>query len=330
MPIYHPNHFTMDERGIGGRHMIQQQFLALSSNVQRVHKMIDNTPPHTMYWSRRITTDKFVPYCKRVPPSQVSMLAVGKTDTRPPKDYALIANMYINSDGAKSTDVNKRRPGTARRPPTTPSSIPLLMSKLSASQRLSSSQAERENKRQARAVMLSGGLTQDFPPCSLEPNETREWRDSRQQEIREHLDNLRYRRWCRNNAHSTRDHEAAAEISRIADSALETLRSYNNGQSRPATDAASTGALVRLQGDDCDISHDKANTPFETPPLGPQPPPRGHARPTTTDGERNPQRPYERQDTMVPRRPSLPLRPHSARVGQTQSRTIASRCSIAF
>ena len=259
-------HFSMDERGIGGRHLLQQQFHALSSNVRRVHKMIDNDPPFAMGWSRRITSDKFIPYYKRVP--QLCLLSeqvVGKTDSRPPPSYQQIAKMYINTPADK-------RPASTR---------PAI------------------------------GRSARYPPVMVNPaDQPLSARENRQREIREHLENLRYRRWCRQQSVDG-GLGGPTEIGRIADQALEAMRaSHPHAQHDPSLVPASVyNALEAFTVD--------GPTPTPTP----VPPPRARAY-TETPGisVSTPNPPLQARDhngdRQLPPRP----RPHSAATPATGSR----------
>jgi hypothetical protein len=86
-------HFGMDERGLGGTHMIQQQFLHMYRRIQTAEKLIDNEPPATGMF-RRPTFSQFGDYWKRVQPVQYTIES--KVDHAPPVSFPLLEGLYIN------------------------------------------------------------------------------------------------------------------------------------------------------------------------------------------------------------------------------------------
>lgn len=85
-------HFGMDERGLGGTHMIQQQFLTMHRKILSAEKQIDNDPPTTSMF-RRPYFSKFGEYWERIKPPVLQVPA--KIDTSAPVSFPLIANLYI-------------------------------------------------------------------------------------------------------------------------------------------------------------------------------------------------------------------------------------------
>lgn len=86
-------HFGMDERGLGGTYMIQQQFLHMYRRIQTAEKLIDNDPPTTGMF-RRPTFSRFGDYWKRVQPVQFAVES--KVDHAPPVSFPLLEDLYIN------------------------------------------------------------------------------------------------------------------------------------------------------------------------------------------------------------------------------------------
>lgn len=83
----------MDERGLGGTYMIQQQFLHMYRRIQTAEKLIDNDPPATGMF-RRPTFSQFGDYWKRVQPVQYTIES--KVDHAPPVSFPLLEGLYIN------------------------------------------------------------------------------------------------------------------------------------------------------------------------------------------------------------------------------------------
>jgi hypothetical protein len=106
-------HFGMDERGLGGTHMIQQQFLHMYRRIQTAEKLIDNEPPTTGVF-RRPTFSQFGDYWKRVQPVKYNVES--KVDHAPPVSFPLLEDLYINQklvpgasfEAAHKTDSGKR------------------------------------------------------------------------------------------------------------------------------------------------------------------------------------------------------------------------------
>lgn len=84
----------MDERGLGGTYMIQQQFLNMYRRMQSAGKTIDNDPPATSMF-RRNTYQQFGDYWKRIQPTQIPGVE-SKVDHHPPVSYHLLEGLYIN------------------------------------------------------------------------------------------------------------------------------------------------------------------------------------------------------------------------------------------
>eukprot|EP00759_Apiculatamorpha_spiralis_P053574 PhF_6_TR6253/c0_g1_i1/m.9460 len=316
---YRSKHFGMDERGLGGRHMIQQQFLALSQNVHSVHKMIDNTPPLAMHWGRRVTSDTFVPYYKRVPSRQALSLGhdkviFGKTDTSPPKTFHMIARMYINKDAGK-----------------TKSGTPQIMM----------SPAKKPRKDRTPSVLLG---MKDIPELSrvelLEPVHSIETREARQREIQEHLENLRYRRWVRQqrmasdgtalqNSDIPMKAEMNPELVSIAEQALEAMKlGQGVPEGLPVTQLPIHPIPPPPLVQSAPGTTNTGATPTPRPPTSAAPlPPTIKYNPVTAFSSPHPGDPDENKwKSGSGRNPAMPPRPHSARV--TSSRK--NSCTISM
>lgn len=87
-------HFGMDERGLGGTYMIQQQFLHMYRRIQSAQKQIDNDPPNTSNFKRPAYSTKFGDYWRRVQPAELQV--EGRVDHDPPASFPLLEGLYIN------------------------------------------------------------------------------------------------------------------------------------------------------------------------------------------------------------------------------------------
>jgi hypothetical protein len=88
----------MDERGVGGTYMIQQQFLNMYHRIQVAQKAVDTSPPATSMF-RRPYFSQFGGYWKRITPAKIA--ATGKVDCKEPDSFPLLRDLYINQKPAK-------------------------------------------------------------------------------------------------------------------------------------------------------------------------------------------------------------------------------------
>jgi hypothetical protein len=93
MPGKSGSYFVMDDRGLGGTYLIQQQFLDMYRKIHYAKKTIDNETPNTGMF-RRPYYSKFGDYYNRIP--QPTIEAEAKVDTSAPESYRLLAGLYIN------------------------------------------------------------------------------------------------------------------------------------------------------------------------------------------------------------------------------------------
>ena len=83
----------MDERGIGGTYMIQQQFIHMFRVIQSAEKTVDNGPPASSVF-RRPYYSQCGEYWKRIKPSVIE--AEARVDSYPPDGYFQIKELPIN------------------------------------------------------------------------------------------------------------------------------------------------------------------------------------------------------------------------------------------
>lgn len=86
-------HFGMDERGLGGTYMIQQQFIHMFRVIQAAEKTVDNGPPKTSGY-RRPFYSQCNDFWKRVQPAPNNVSS--KVDSYPPESYFFLKTLPIN------------------------------------------------------------------------------------------------------------------------------------------------------------------------------------------------------------------------------------------
>eukprot|EP01062_Namystynia_karyoxenos_P057942 TRINITY_DN4917_c0_g2_i1.p3 TRINITY_DN4917_c0_g2~~TRINITY_DN4917_c0_g2_i1.p3 ORF type:complete len:212 (+),score=43.87 TRINITY_DN4917_c0_g2_i1:92-637(+) len=118
-----PRRFTADDRCLGGRYMLQQQFQALRRRVLNAATQMDTLQPsaaklaHDMRRRDCIKLSRLRrrPYWRRV--VEPALPARTQVDNTPPASYAAIADMAINRDlRERRKQRERRRPSGGRRP----------------------------------------------------------------------------------------------------------------------------------------------------------------------------------------------------------------------
>lgn len=109
-------HFVMDERGLGGTHMIQQQFRNMFFKIRNARKHVDDDPPTTSMFHRPYFS-QFGAYWDRI--KAPALQCPAKVDSSPPRSFPLIANLYINKTTRQELNRNlkknrPKRPQTAK------------------------------------------------------------------------------------------------------------------------------------------------------------------------------------------------------------------------
>lgn len=104
-------HFGMDERGLGGTHMIQQQFLTMHRKIREAQKQVDNNPPTGSMFRRPYYSQFSNEYWQRIKPPALKCKA--KVDTSAPESYRLIAGLYINKKKRVPSAPSRRLQGGA-------------------------------------------------------------------------------------------------------------------------------------------------------------------------------------------------------------------------
>jgi hypothetical protein len=103
--------FALDDRCIGGTHMIQQQFKDMHRKIDHARKHVDNEPPMASMFKRPHFGGFGVDYRERVRERTMPHVRP-RVDCKEPDSYYLIANLYINRKERSqyASPVHKERP----------------------------------------------------------------------------------------------------------------------------------------------------------------------------------------------------------------------------
>ena len=108
-------HFALDDRGVGGTHLIQQQFRHMHRTISSARTRVDCKPPLIHSFAKRPYFKQLnVDYANRIIESPKHKTTVKpKVDTAAPASFPLLKDLYINQCTLKPYGAEKLRADTA-------------------------------------------------------------------------------------------------------------------------------------------------------------------------------------------------------------------------